>query len=137
GLLNSPHFLYRTEIGAPDDEESETFGLTNHEVASLLSFSLLDKPPPEWLMVAADAGELTTQATLTTHVQRLLGEAGALDQLHRFLNQSLEIGHFEQVTKFEDRFPGFEEVREAMAEETANFLAQYGTTDNSFAQLLL
>lgn len=137
GLLNSPHFLYRTELGAPEDETSELFTLTDHEVAELLAFSLLDGPPPEWLAAAADAGELTEPMTLRAHVDRLLAEPEALRQLNHFLTQWLEIGHFEQVTKFEERFPGFDDVREAMAEETSAFLAQFGTTQRSFAELLL
>ena len=41
----SPFFLYRTEIGP--SPEASTFQLTDYELASLLSFSLLNAPPPE------------------------------------------------------------------------------------------
>lgn len=137
GLLNSPHFLYRTEIGAASDEANDTFALTSYEVAELLAFSLLNAPPPDWLLAAAADDELVEPVSLRRHVDQLLEEPGVLTQLNRFLSQWLEIVHFDHVTKFEERFPGFEDVREDMAEETAEFLAQYGTTQNTFAELLL
>ena len=48
------------------------FRLTDHEVATLLSYSLLGQPPTAALLAAADRGELTKPATLRTTIDALL-----------------------------------------------------------------
>src|SRR5690606_19272542 len=73
GVLTSPFFLYRTEIGAAADERSPRFTLTGPEVATLLAFSVTGGPPDEALLAAAERGELADVEGLKTHVETLLG----------------------------------------------------------------
>src|SRR4029453_1772814 len=70
--LASPFFLYRTEIGAAGSAAQPSFRMTDHEVASFLSYSVLGQAPPAALLAAADRGELTSAATLKTNVETLL-----------------------------------------------------------------
>src|SRR5690606_28060660 len=100
GVLNSPLFLYRTEIGSEASEGSERFDLTDYEVATLLSYSLLGGPPTDELWEAAEMGELTQADTLAAHVQQLLDNPHAREQLSSFLGQWLEIQHLDDVEKF-------------------------------------
>lgn len=137
GLLNSPLFLYRTEIGDAVDESANTFQLSDYEVASLLSYSLLGGPPSNDLLDAADAGQLTNPATLSTHVASLVNHPAASEQLRHFLSEWLEVHHFGDVEKFEDSFPGFAVVKDLMQQETAAFLAQSGTSASTLENLLL
>lgn len=137
GLLNSPLFLYRTEVGASADEAASTFQLTDYEVASLLSYSLLNGPPSQSLLDAAAAGELTNPATLPAHVSALMSDPAATGQLRHFLSEWLEVHHFQDVEKFEDSFPGFATVKDLIEEETAAFLAQSGTSSSTLSNLLL
>ena len=66
-VLQSPHFLFRVELGEPDpDGDGRRF--TNHEMASRMSFLLWNTIPDDELMRAADAGELTQDDTLREHV---------------------------------------------------------------------
>lgn len=137
GLLNSPYFLYRTEIGAPNDEANAAFRLTDHEIATFLSYSVVGAPPSEALMAAADRGELSNPALLPDHIEQLLSTPGASDQLGRFLVQWLRLHTFEaEVEKFEDVFPGFAEVKEAMFAETQAFLRDNGGMHGSIEGLL-
>ena len=68
-VLLSPQFLYRTELGpngkgvAPIDD---------YEVASLLSFSLMDRGPDQQLLDDAKAGKLRDAASREAHARRLL-----------------------------------------------------------------
>lgn len=136
GMLNSPLFLYRTELG-PDAAKGQTrFELTDHEVASLLSFSLLGTAPPPWLDALADAGTLRDRAQLPATVRRLLAEADANVELARFLEEWLEVHDFDQTEK-SDVFPGFESAKPLLVEELSAFLAQNGRQDNTLVDLLV
>ncbi|WP_437647439.1 DUF1588 domain-containing protein [Sorangium sp. So ce362] len=136
GVLSSPYFLYRTEIGAPSDEANAAFRLTSHEIATFLSYSALGAPPSAKLVAAADRGELADPALLPGHIEQLLSTPGAADQLGHFLVQWLRLHTFEaEVEKFEDVFPGFAEVKAAMFAETQRFLRTNGGMEGSIASL--
>ena len=133
-LITSPYFLYRTEIGA--DPAAPSFTLTDYEVASLLSFSLLGGPPSAELLAAASRGELANQATLGTHVGNLVGTPEATAQLARFASEWLKIHHFDQIDKDASVFPGFEAIRMDMLGEANAFLAANAGTTGTLAGLL-
>ena len=57
------------------------FRMTDQEVATFLSFSLIGQPPPATLLAAADRGELTNASTLATHVDALLAMPEAAEPL--------------------------------------------------------
>jgi hypothetical protein len=44
-VLQSPSFLFRVEVGEPDPEHEQLLRFTSWEMASRLSFLLLDAPP--------------------------------------------------------------------------------------------
>lgn len=84
-FLQHPAFLYRVEIGTPVPGEVGTFALTGHELATRMSYFLVGSTPPDWLLDAADAGELTTGEGARDAAQQLLetGEArGAVARFH-------------------------------------------------------
>lgn len=133
-LITSPNFLYRTEIGA--DAAATSFTLTDYEVASLLSFSLLGTPPSATLLAAASRNELTNQTTLGSHVGALVDTAEAAAQLGRFESQWLKIHHFTEVDKDATVFPGFEAIRADMLAEATGFLGTNGGPSGTLAALL-
>jgi hypothetical protein len=55
-LLTSPNFLYRVELGVPDP--AGPYRYTNWEVATRLSYFLLNTTPDSQLLAAAAAGRL-------------------------------------------------------------------------------
>jgi len=133
-LMTAPYFLYRTEVGS--DAAAKDFSLTDHEVAALLSYSLLDQPPNADLLAAAARGELTKPDTLAAAVGKLLATPEATAELLTFAEDWLKVYQFE--TKLSDdeppfpqkdttRFPSFDGIRQAMFDETRAFLtAQAG-----------
>jgi len=135
-LLTSPNFLYRTEIGT--DATANDFQLTGYEVASLLSYSLLDGPPTADLLAAANRGDLTNSATLATSVTALLATPEATAELQTFASEWLKVYKFETTLSADEppypqkdttRFPGLDNIRQAMFDETTAFLtAQAGPT---------
>ncbi len=67
-LLLSPNMLYRAELG-------EAAGnLTDYELASLLSFTLWDRPPDTVLLELAAAGSLRNPGVLAAQTARLAGD---------------------------------------------------------------
>jgi hypothetical protein len=125
-LLTSPFFLYRTEVGDVTAAPSVSFRLTDYEVASLLSYSLLGQPPTPELWAAAARGELLNPASLQLEVDALLEQPAAMEQLNRFLHQWLKLQNFSGITKFETAFPGYAGVKDAMLQEAKAFFMQVG-----------
>jgi hypothetical protein len=72
-VLQSASFLYRTELGkATTVAPGKTVELTTHELASALSFLLLDSIPDAQLRAAADEGSLAQAETFKAELDRLL-----------------------------------------------------------------
>ena len=72
-MLQSPYFLYRTELGT---QSGSTFTLTPFEVATELAYLLTGTTPDDTLLAAADsvvAGSLTLSSMVDQQAMRLLG----------------------------------------------------------------
>lgn len=136
-MLNSPHFLYRKELGGESAAAPENIQLTSSQVAEFLAYSLLDGPPPGWLQELAKSGafERDASAALSSAVERLLSEVDAKPTMARFITEWLEVNLFDSVEKSE-AFPGFSDVKPAMVEELNAFLAQSTGGERGLASLL-
>jgi hypothetical protein len=113
--LQAPSFLYVTEIGEPEDDG--TLALTPWEVASQLSFFLLDTLPDEQLRADAAEGRLATQEGIEAAVDRILqspeGRASVSRMVVRWLGS-------DRIMRAEKEAPEFtESLRESMRQETA------------------
>lgn len=67
-MLQSPHFLYRTEHGDGGTN------ITDTELASKLSFLLWNSPPDLQLLEAAESGRLSDEDGLREEVDRLIAD---------------------------------------------------------------
>jgi hypothetical protein len=76
-ILLSPQFLYRTEIGPSG---TGVVPIDEYEIASLLSFSLMDRGPDQLLLDAAKAGKLHDPAAREAQARRLMGGTSAIWQ---------------------------------------------------------
>jgi hypothetical protein len=92
-MLVSPHFLYRTELGPAGDP------LTGYEVASKLSFWLLDTTPSDALLDSAAAGDLDSAEGVESVARQLLEQPGAADVMRDFHHQAFRLSRLESVTK--------------------------------------
>ena len=91
GLLISPRFLFRSELGVNGQLQSS-------EVAAALSFTLWGQPPDAPLREAAASG-LTDPAAIAVQTRRLLERPTALPMLRHFLRELLAYDTAPQVTK--------------------------------------
>jgi len=68
-IVQSPQFLYRTEVG---DAKDQAGPLSSYELASALAYFLTDAPPDAELLSAAKQNQLGTAAEIGSHVDRIL-----------------------------------------------------------------
>lgn len=122
-MLQSPHFLYRTELG-----EAGT-PLNGYEVASKLSFWLRGTTPSDALLDSAAAGELDTEAGLEALARQMLDEPTAMDVMRDFNGQWLRLQLFAEIVK-----SGLPEYSEALNPELEQ--ASRAFFDRSFQQNL-
>jgi hypothetical protein len=123
-MLVSPHFVFRVEHDeAPDSLTPHV--LSDHELASRLSYFLWSSMPDEELLQLADDGELSDDAVLRAQVQRMLADEKAEALLENFAGQWLFIRQIEDHVPDYDVFPGFDEdLRVAMRAETEAFVRE-------------
>jgi hypothetical protein len=119
-MLQSPHFLYRPELGEHVGEG--LFQLTTYEVASQLSYFLWATMPDPELMAAAADGTLLQDEVLLAQTTRLIADPRRMQSIRHFALQWLDINKLGIASKDAALFPEFtEEVRSSMLEETARF----------------
>jgi hypothetical protein len=96
-FLQSPHFLYRLELGEGAGPGPRK--LSSHEVASALSYLLWESMPDEALSSAADRGELATPAQIEGQARRLLASPRARSAVRRFFLEWLDLAGLSAVEK--------------------------------------
>jgi hypothetical protein len=89
-LLASPHFLYRAELGTPVAPGSTRRALDDHELATRLSYGLVDTTPDLPLLDAAGRGDLRKRPeVLRATIERLLASPAARRPLLTFFSEWL------------------------------------------------
>jgi len=124
GILQSPWFLYHVELGdlTAEPVEGEPVQLSEHELASRLSYFLWDSMPDQALFDAATAGELATDAGIAAQVERMLTDPRAEEAIASFHLQWLGVDEIESLEKAPEVFPDFDPaLAVAMKEDTASF----------------
>lgn len=117
-FLQSPSFLYRTELG------DTTSTLTNDELASALSYGLWASPPDRALLDAA----LQDDATRAEQVRRLLADPRARLALDHFAEQWLELERLDSAVRSPVLFPDDSPaLREALRREALDTFANAST----------
>lgn len=123
GILSSPHFLYRQELDVVKGR------LSDHALASRLSFLLWASVPDDALLDAAEAGLLSTDQGLLDETLRMLDDPRARRGVRSFFTDMLEFGELDDLQKdptvFEHANPALGEIAR---EETLRLL-EYITLD--------
>jgi hypothetical protein len=123
-VMLSPHFLFRTELGAPGAAPGKVTALTDHELASALSYTLWDAPPDAALLALAASGKLHDPATLTAEARRLLASPKkAPASLDSFVQQWLKIDDLDTIQKDATAFPDYNaQVAQDLLQENRMFI---------------
>jgi len=116
--LQSPDFVFRVEIGAPNDVFPEFRQYTDHEMAARLSFLLWGTTPDDALLDAADRGELSTADGVRVQATRLLADERAALRMMAFFEEFVGLDELAGVSKDPDLFPEMTPgLRSAMRDE--------------------
>jgi hypothetical protein len=118
GMLQSPAFVYRIEIGEPDPSDPSRLRYTGFEMASRLSFFLWNGPPDAELLDAADNAELGDAEGVEAQARRMLDDPRARHAIEGFFFQYLDLGRMDGMQKSPQLYPEFSPVLlEAMRTE--------------------
>jgi hypothetical protein len=120
GILQSPGFLYLTEIG--DGSESGTVVMTPYEIAASMSYLLTGGPPDEALVAAAENGDLSSAEGRTAEAQRLVTSADGGTRAIRIVRQWLGVDRIVATAKDANIYPEYEALRADMHQETEAFV---------------
>jgi hypothetical protein len=104
-MLQSPSFLYRTELGSA--ATSGTVSLTPWEVASELSYLFWQTMPDGELLGHAQSGDIVQPSVVATQVSRLLADPRADRMLDSFADQWLGSNLLPEAEKDATLYPTF------------------------------
>jgi hypothetical protein len=121
-LLQSPGFLYTTEIGEPGAGPS--FALTSDEIATELSYLLTSGPPDDTLRETAAAGSLATPQTRELEARRLLATSAGHERFVRVVREWLGIDDVARREKSQNVYPEFAGLSQSMEQESRAFIEE-------------
>jgi len=135
-ILASPDFVFRLEEAPSGVKAGESYGVSDTDLASRLSFFLWGAPPDAELLVAADKGELSDESGLTAQVRRMLQDSRAEALGTRFASQWLRLEDLDKVHPDRLFFPDFyQQLADAMLRETELFFNGLVREDRSALEL--
>jgi mono/diheme cytochrome c family protein len=121
-ILVSPHFLFRVEKGPPPGKGEDRYGISQHELATRLSYFVWSSMPDEELLRRADEGTLRRPEVLEAQVRRMLKDARASALAENFGGQWLQTRALESHIPDRTKFPEFTDyTRMSMKKETDLF----------------
>jgi len=136
-VLAAPSFLFRIEREPADAKAGSIYRLNDLDLASRLSFFLWSSIPDDELLNAAIAGKLKVPAVLEQQVRRMLADPRSRALVDNFFDQWLQMSKLTGLVPDVDAFPDFDEnLREAMHQETGEFVANQLREDRSVLELL-
>ncbi|MEO8919035.1 MAG: DUF1592 domain-containing protein, partial [Polyangiaceae bacterium] len=121
-MLQSPFFLYRTELGTAAAGATKV-PLSDWEVGSKLALAVTNTIPDDTLLAAAAAGKLHDPSDVSAQAERLLQGATGTVGLSNFNLQVFRLGVYDGITRDASVFPDFTpNTPAAMKQEVLQFL---------------
>ncbi|MCY1058075.1 DUF1592 domain-containing protein [Nannocystis sp. SCPEA4] len=117
GLIQSPHAVYRSELGEAVDGG---YALTPYEVATALAYTYGGSTPSPELLAKAEQGALATPEARLAEAGALLSTPRGKDVLHLFFRQWAKYPQVESKVKID--IAAFDDIRMRMIDETRRFV---------------
>ena len=134
-LLQSPHFIYRVELG--DSQAGDTVQLGGYEIASRLSFMIWNSAPDDTLLDQAEQGALRTPEQIAAQAERLLDDPRGRAMLERFHAQLFNWDLYRDLSKNPTEYPlYYGGVGQDMYEEARRFVEHVFEADGDFTELM-
>ena len=134
-ILTSPNFLYLAETALSDSMDRK---VTDHELASRLSYFLWSSMPDDALRVAADRGVLSDPGVLQKHVVRMLSNPKSSAFTKNFTGQWLGLRKLGEMPPDPEKNQAYYEDRleEAMPQETRLLFAHVLSENRSILEFV-
>ena len=137
GILASPHFVFRFEAPPAGADPASVFAVSEHALASRLSFFLWAAGPDAELIDLGTAGRLSDPAVLDAQVRRMLADPRSEALATRFAAQWLRLPDLDALHPDVRTYPDFDEqLKQAMRRETELFFDHLVREDGSLVDLL-
>jgi hypothetical protein len=121
-MLQSPFFLYRTELGTAAPGATQV-ALNDWEVGAKLALTITNTIPDDTLLAAAAAGQLHDKAAIAAQAKRLLDGSTGTAGVSNFNLQVYRLGTYDGITRDATAFPDFTpNTPAAMKQEVLQFL---------------
>lgn len=121
--LQSPAFLYRFELGGAAAAGQKLVRLSQHELATRLSYFLWGSMPSDELLADADAGQLDTTERVAARARLMLDDVRARRAVAEFYRQWLGVSDIATLEKDTTAYPEFTPaLRSSMAGELPAFV---------------
>jgi hypothetical protein len=134
-VLQTPSFLYRTEIGG-GSADTKVIELTSYEMASALSFYLLNSIPDPELWQSAENDTLLKPEVLDQQVNRLLGLPRVQANLTQVHLKWVGLGDGINVDLAATNPDFTPDLKRSLEEETRLFFSNLLTKDGTLADVL-
>ena len=135
-ILVSPHFIFRVELD-PDPTGLDPHPLTDHELASRLSYFLWSSMPDDALLAAADQGTLSDPDALASEARRLLMDPRAQALVDNFTGQWWLIRNVSVAFKDVAMFPQWDDaMKQSMRRELELLAASFVLQDRDMREML-
>jgi hypothetical protein len=135
-VLQSPQFLYRTELSAAAASDGR-IALDDFEVASRLSFLIWNSMPDDALFGSAKSGALSSAVEVETAARRLLMDARATKKLIAFHEQAWQFGRFSKIAPDAATYPDVPaDIVERVGEASRRFVQQVIGDGGGLAEFL-
>jgi Protein of unknown function (DUF1592)/Protein of unknown function (DUF1588)/Protein of unknown function (DUF1595)/Protein of unknown function (DUF1585)/Protein of unknown function (DUF1587) len=139
-IFQSPHFIFRTELGIATAPAAAATTLTAYELASALSYGTIASPPDAMLMAAAAGDQLKTADQIGAQVRRLIAaepdrfKAMVGEFTVEWLGINFDKPAWSKDTKAYPKFTST--LKSAFQQETQAFLADWIDGGSSLSTLL-
>jgi Protein of unknown function (DUF1592)/Protein of unknown function (DUF1588)/Protein of unknown function (DUF1595)/Protein of unknown function (DUF1587)/Protein of unknown function (DUF1585) len=122
--LQSPSFLYQIEVGEADPDDPTRRRLTGYEMATRLSFFLLDTTPSNELLDMAESGALADAEGVRAAAEEMLQEDAARGALAAYYEERFRLRSLVGLSKDPKTYPIYnQELAAAMRQEALELLA--------------
>ena len=104
GLLQSPNFLFRVEVGERDGA-TDAYRYSSVEMASRLSYFIWSSTPDDALLDAAERGDLLDDASLSRELDRMLASPKARVGIRNFFDERFGLHRLADLSKDPKSYP--------------------------------
>jgi hypothetical protein len=121
--LIHPAFLFRSEIGTGAATATGNVQLTPYELASAISFTLLDSVPDAELWAKAQDGSITQPSVLAAEVSRLMALPAVQANLVKLVSYYLDFEKLPFTVKDATTYPEFASLQPTLYQSAEMFLS--------------